>query len=340
MVPTAWPASAFRAGHASAMLSWAGHLDGGVCMATTRIVSIDGGGVRGIVPTIVLQRLDAESRTAGWLEGTDLFAGTSTGGLIALALAAGLDLSEIRALYEERAARIFADSFLDDVRDLGKILGADYDVDNLRAELVGIFGETRLDQLRTRALITAFDLDNEDPVTRTWKPKIFHNYPGPDSDGARLVADVGVYTSAAPTYFATADGYVDGGVFATNPSMCAVAQTQDRRIPPDERASLHEIRLLSLGTGRSLEHIAGGRHDWGYLQWVRPLISIMLDGVNGIADYQCAQILGPHYFRCAPTFPEGTTIAMDDVDSIPRLVAFAESLDLSDLTDWIAAVWR
>ena len=65
-----------------------------------------------------------------------------------------------------------------------------------------------------------------------------------------------MYTSAAPTYFASEDGYVDGGVFATNPSMCALAQTQDERIG-DERAELHELRLLSLGTGRSLEPIEG-----------------------------------------------------------------------------------
>jgi hypothetical protein len=308
-------------------------------VATTRIISIDGGGVRGVVPTIVLQRLEADPRLAGWLDRTNLFAGTSTGGLIALALAGGLGLAEVRRLYEERAARVFADSWFDDVRDLGKILGADYSVGNLRRELVDVFGDTRLDQLERRVLVTAFDLDNEKPTMRTWKPKIFHNYPGPDSDGTELAAKVGVYTSAAPTYFASEDGFVDGGVFANNPSMCALALTQDERIPTEERCELHEIRMLSLGTGRSLEHIEGERHDWGYLQWVRPLIAIMLDGVNGIADYQCSQILGRRYFRLAPTFAPGTTISMDDVDMIPELVAFAHSLDLERLVAWIADTW-
>jgi patatin-like phospholipase/acyl hydrolase len=309
-------------------------------MATTRIISIDGGGVRGVIPTIVLQRLRADPRLGGWLERTDLFAGTSTGGLIALALAAQLDLATIRALYEERAARVFDDGWLDDVRDLGKILGADYDAKNLQREVAEVFGDTRLDQLPRRVLITAFDLDNEKlPAERSWKPKLFHNYPGDGSDGAMLAANVGAYTSAAPTYFRSIDGYVDGGVFATNPSMCALTQTQDDRIPPDEQADLREVRLLSLGTGRSLEYIEGAEHDWGYLQWVRPLISIMLDGVNGIADYQCAQILGKRYFRFAPTFPAGTTIAMDDVDRLPELVEFAESLDLGPLVEWMADGW-
>ena len=306
-------------------------------MATTRIISVDGGGVRGVVPTVVLQRLSDDPRLTGWLDRADLFAGTSTGGLIALALAAGIDLATIRMLYEENAKRVFKDSILDDILDLGKILGADYEVANLRTELDRVFGDRKLAQLPRRVLVTAFDLDNEDPVARTWKPKIFHNYPGSDSDGEMLLAQVGTYTSAAPTYFGSADGYVDGGVFATNPSMCALVQTQDHRIPAGEQSGLHEIRLLSLGTGRSLEYLEGSRHDWGYLQWVRPLISIMLDGTNGIADFQCEQILGDRYFRLAPTFPQGTTIAMDDVDRIPELVDFANALDLEPLVEWLAA---
>src|ERR1700741_2694571 len=116
----------------------------GVTMATTRIISIGGGGVRGVIPTVVLQRLERDPRLVGWLERTDLFAGTSTGGLIALALAAGFDLGVVRALSVVRAAHVFADSCVDDVRALGKILGADYHVDNLRALLEDVFGNLGL----------------------------------------------------------------------------------------------------------------------------------------------------------------------------------------------------
>src|SRR4029077_3213472 len=120
-------------------------------------------------------------------------------------------LAVIRSLYEERAPRIFDDSVLDDVVDLGKLIGADYDVANLRREVHAVFGELTLGQLGKRVLVTAFDLDNEDPVQRTWKPKVFHNFPGSDSDGAQLAYKVGTYTSAGPTFFPSADGYVDGG---------------------------------------------------------------------------------------------------------------------------------
>jgi patatin-like phospholipase/acyl hydrolase len=308
-------------------------------VAISRILAVDGGGVRGIVPAIVLQRLSAEPGLAGWLDRVDFLAGTSTGGLIALSLAAGVDVADLRRLYEERAAHVFADSFLDDVKDLGKLFGADYRVANLEREVHNVLGDRTLEQLDKRVLIAAFDLDNEAPLERTWKPKLFHNFPGEDSDGDALAYRVGTASAAAPTYFATFDGYIDGGVYATNPSMCALAQTQDPRIPDTERADLRELRLLSLGTGQSLQHIEGATHDWGYVQWVRPLIDLMLDGVKGIAHYQCAQLLGAHYHRLAPTFPPDRQIGMDAVGDIPYLADFASRLDLSTTAQWLRANW-
>jgi uncharacterized protein len=308
-------------------------------MAITRVLTVDGGGVRGIIPAIVLERLCAEPGLDRWLDRVDLVAGTSTGGLIALSLAAGIAPGDLRTLYEKHAGEVFADNLFDDVKDLGKLIGADYNVSNLERVVHETLGDKTLAQLDKRVLVTAFDLDNEDPDERTWKPKLFHNYPGADSDGDALAYRVGTATAAAPTYFESFDGYIDGGVFATNPSMCALTQTQDPRIPEDERAELHEVRLLSLGTGRSLQHIEGPTHDWGYVQWVRPLIDLMLDGVNGIADYQCTQLLGDHYRRLAPTFPAGKQIGMDGVDEIPYLADFATALKLTATADWLRANW-
>jgi patatin-like phospholipase len=305
----------------------------------TRVVSIDGGGVRGIVPVIVMQRLAGEPGLATWLDRAELFAGTSTGGLIALSVAAGVPLDDLRDLYATRAAFVFRDNFLDDLRDVGKVFGADYDVANLEREAHRVLGERTLAQLTKRVLVTAFDLDNGAETARHWKAKLFHNFPGTDSDGDALAYRVAVATAAAPTYFASYDGYVDGGVFATNPSMCALAQTQDSRVHADERADLAELRLLSLGTGRTLRFIEGDRLDWGYWQWVRPLIDVMLDGVNGIADYQCTQLLGEHYHRLAPTFPPDKSIGMDAVDQIPYLIDFANGLDLSATADWLRTNW-
>jgi patatin-like phospholipase/acyl hydrolase len=308
-------------------------------MATTRILAVDGGGVRGIIPAIVLQRLCAEPGLEGWLDRVDLLAGTSTGGLIALSLAAGVAVSDLRGLYEQHASEVFADTLWDKIEDLGKLIGAQYHVENLERVVHETLGDKTLAQLDKRVLVTTFDLDNEDPKARTWKPKLFHNYPGADSDGDALAYHVGTATAAAPTYFESFDGYIDGGVFATNPSMCALAQTQDPRIPDDERAELDDVRLLSLGTGRSLQYIEGTTKDWGYVQWVRPLINLMLDGVNGIADYQCNHVLRDHYHRLAPVFPPDKQIGMDAVDEIPYLADFATNLDLTETADWLRANW-
>ncbi|RME68357.1 MAG: hypothetical protein D6778_01990 [Nitrospirae bacterium] len=308
-------------------------------MGKYRILSIDGGGIRGIIPAIVLQRISSTKGLENFIDSVDFIAGTSTGGLLALGIAHGIELERIRNLYEEKAQVIFDDSWLDDLRDLGKLVGADYDIKGLRKVLKDLFGDTTLGQLKKKVLITAFDLDNEDPdpEKRRWKPKIFHNFPGPGTDRHYPAAKVGLYTSAAPTYFPSVDGYIDGGVYATNPSMCALAQTQDRRYKPNP--SMDEIVLLSLGTGMSLQYIKGKRHDWGYVQWAEPLVTLMLEGTADIADYQCRQILAERYHRLAPVFPPGITIDMDGIEDIPFMIDFAESLPLQKTIQWIKKVW-
>lgn len=307
---------------------------------TYRILALDGGGIRGLISTIVLMRLAREKGLEGWLDRAQLLAGTSTGALIALCLARGLPLEDILALYHDKADAIFDDSWLDNVKDAGTLLGAQYHTDGLQGELRRLFGKTRLRDLKKRVLVTAFDLDNAhpDPARRRWKPKLFHNFPGKDSDGAMPVWKVGLYTCAAPTYFPTVDGYVDGGVFANNPSMCALAQSQDARI--GRTAPLQDVALLSIGTGSSLIYVKGARHDWGYAQWAQALLGVMFDGTIGIADFQCRQLLGRRYHRIAPSFAAGEAFPLDCVDRIPEMVAFAQAVDLAPAAAWLRKHWR
>ncbi len=310
-------------------------------MAKYRILSLDGGGIRGIVTTVIMQRLAATPGLEAFLDQVDLIAGTSTGGLLALAIARGKSVEDIRDFYVNDGPEIFDDSWLDDLLDLGRLRGADYKTAPMRRVFKRILGtETTLGQLDKHVLITAFDLDNEhtDDSKRRWKPKIFHNLPGINSDKNELAYKVGLYTAAAPTYFPTVGGYVDGGVYANNPSMCALAQTQDQRYfetPHD----LKDIVLLSLGTGTSPVYIKGRTHDWGYAQWIKPLISLMLDGVSGIADYQCQQMMGEGYHRLAPDFPPDVSIPMDAVKKIPYLIDFAQDLSINDTVTWMRDHW-
>ncbi len=309
-------------------------------MGEFRILSLDGGGVRGLVTVIALQRLlEAEPEL---LHDVHLLAGTSTGGLIALGLGAGASLAALRDLYQVQSAEIFDDSWFDDLVDLSKVAGADYDNRNLIRQVRRLLGEKTLRQLSPKVMVTAFDLDNEnpDPRKRTWKPKVFHNIPGADSDGSELAWKVGIYTSATPTYFPSYEGFVDGGVFANNPSLCAVALALDRRAKA-ARPSLDDVRLLSIGTGTALTYIEGRNHDWGLAHWVQPLINLMMDGVAGIADYQCKQLLGARYHRLAPVFPPRTSIPLDAVKRIDDLVAFAEQIDLAPTLAFLASLsWR
>jgi patatin-like phospholipase/acyl hydrolase len=302
-------------------------------MSPYRILSLDGGGIRGLLTIILLERLEAAH--PGFLAQVDLFAGTSTGGVLALGLAAGFSPSEGRKLYEEKGAFVFADSLWDDLLDLGTAVGAQYSNDHLKKVLVEQFGDRTLGDLPKKALISSFDLDNEavrPGALRTWKPKFFHNYPGPDSDADQRVVDVALRTSAAPVYFPIYQGYIDGGVVANNPSMCALAQALDR---DTGRQSVEDVVLLSVSTGRNPQFLDVENADWGWTQWAVDLrlISVMLEGNVGLADYQCRRVLGECYHRLDPLLPEA--ISMDDVKQIPRLRELAMQTDLAETIAWL-----
>lgn len=297
-----------------------------------RILTFDGGGIRGLVTLALLKKLEAQ--VPALIARADLLAGTSTGGIIALGLAAGLSVDDLISLYRDKGKEIFDDGWWDNIRDAGGLAGADYDQKNLEKIMKGLFPSTRLKDLGKRVLIPTFDLDNEAPsaAKRTWHPKFFHNFPGNDSDGRETVVEVALRTSAAPTYFPSRDGYIDGGVVANNPSMAALTQALDTRggEPPPELA---DICLLSLGTGTNLSFIKGRTLDWGLGQWAKPLITLLMDASTGIADYQCRQILRGAYRRLAPVFPARTNIKLDDWKRAGELLAFGQATPLVDTWD-------
>ena len=310
-------------------------------MANFRILSCDGGGIRGVLSAVLLSRLSAaypallQDRPGA----ITMFAGTSTGGILALGLAAGLTPAQIRDLYVTDGKLIFDSSWSRDVVELGGISGSKYDNTNLKQILLETFGAKKLQDLTPRVLIASFSLDNEAPdaSNRTWNPKFFHNFPGTDSDGESLVVDVAMSTSAAPTYFPSYGVYIDGGVIANNPSLAAVAQALDGRNQPAEQASLGEIKLLSVGTGASLQYVDGVNHDWGDAQWIKPILNVMMDGSVGVADFQCRQLLGKNYCRLEPIFPAGKSFAMDDVSKVVDLMDLANSFDLTSTIAWLQA---
>jgi len=287
------------------------------------ILAFDGGGICGLFTARLLDRLLAEFPTL--IDDTDLLAGTSTGGIIALAIAAGKSPADLVGLYRDEGPDIFDDSWWDDMFDLGNAVGADYKNTYLKKALTAQLGAaTRLRDLKRRVLVPAFDLDDGDEQSisdqtpakqkskvvspRAWKPKFFHNFPGNDSDGALLAVDVGLRTSAAPTFFPAYQGYIDGGVVANNPSLSAIATALDPRA--GKVASTADIVVLSFSTGNNPQYVKGANLNWGWGQWARPLIQIMISGVMGVADFQARQILDQRYRRLDRLFDRA--VNMDD----------------------------
>jgi patatin-like phospholipase/acyl hydrolase len=228
---------------------------------------------------------------------------------------------------------VFADSVWDDIRDLGKLTGADYSNEPLRQAILELIGEITLGDLQKRVLVSSFDLDNEPQeasALRTWKPKFFHNFPGEDSDADEQVVDVALRTGSAPAYFPIYQGYVDGGVVANNPSMCALAQALH---PETGGQKLRRVTLLSMGTGINPRFLPQQNEDWGLAQWAPHLFSLMVEGSVGLADYQCKQFLGKRYLRINPVLPR--PIGMDRVDQIPLLKEVAEEVNLDAAIRWL-----
>lgn len=296
-----------------------------------RILSLDGGGIRGLITATLLCRIT--EALPEFLDTVDLIAGTSTGGLIALGLAAGKSPRELQELYRQFGEQVFADTVFDDLKDLGSLVGARYSNHNLRRILRDQFGERVLGDLPKKVLISAFDLDNDPEeawVMRTWKAKFFHNFPGSDSDARQAVVDVALYTSAAPVYFPMVHGFIDGGVVASNPSMCALAQALH---PFTGGQTLEKVVLLSMGTGYNPHYIEVQEGDWGMAQWAPHIIELMLEGSSGLADYQCRQLLAERYWRVNPRLP--FAIPMDGVDKMPLMEEIAHYFDLAPTLAWL-----
>jgi patatin-like phospholipase/acyl hydrolase len=298
------------------------------------IISLDGGGVRGTIEAVIIDRLSKEYPKL--LRDVDLVAGTSTGGIQALGLAAGTPPPETRDLYEKTAKNIFADCFLDDFRDLWKLNGADYSNKNMKKILQMQFGDKTLAELDKKVIIPTFDLDNgylNDH--RSWKLKAFHNFTGADSDGDEKIVDVALRTSAAPTYFPTIDGYCDGGVIVNNPSMVAVAQALDRR---GGNQQLKDVKVLSIGAGKFGRFIKGSNHDWGVAQWAPYLLYMMMEGGIDLVHFQTKQLLAERYHRINPFLDE--SFGIDDWKKIPKLVEIAENVDLAPTIAWLEEHWQ
>ena len=301
-----------------------------------KILAIDGGGIRGVIPATVLMEIEKQTgqRTA---ELFDLIAGTSTGGILAVGLAkpgaderAQYTAADMRELYLQEGAAIFPKpafplSLLSGVQ---RPFAEKYASRGIESVLRKYFGDSRLKDSLCNLLVTSYEIQLRRPwFFRSDRARQDPKYDFPLWQVARA-------TSAAPTYFAPArianggdappDSWIliDGGTYANNPALCAYAET--RQIDPDA-----DILLVSLGTGRHAQAI---HYRPGLLGWAKPILDVVFDGVSRTAEYQMEQLLLPvggarRYYRFQVNLTDAED-AMDDASpsNLKRLTDRADVL--------------
>ena len=308
-----------------------------------KILSIDGGGIRGIIPGQVLIALEhklqiaSKKKHARLADFFDFFAGTSTGGILCCIYLcpdpndptrSRFSAEEAVDLYVKEGHQIFNRSLRQKIVSGNGILDEKYDAEPLEKLLKKYFGKTRLSELRKPCIIPAYDINRR-------KTHFFaqHDFAHKGVGRDFLLHDVARATSAAPTYFEVAKvqslsgvsySLVDGGVFANNPSLCAYAEVRNAR--NDSKAA--NMMILSLGTGsENREYEYNEAKNWGKVNWVQPAIDIMMSGAAETTHYTITRMFSAveqpdKYSRIQPADLRGANPDMDDAsdDNIKALI--------------------
>ncbi|MBW9115904.1 patatin-like phospholipase family protein [Rhizobium cauense] len=298
-------------------------------MATRFILSIDGGGIRGIIPAVILVELASRLDGIPLHKAFDLIAGTSTGGIIAAGLTcphpsrsgeAACTPDELLGLYVNEGGEIFKKPPLADVINPFGLNDPSYNADMLEAKLKQRLGTATLDKGLSTVLIPAYDIRNRTALFMSNADKKNSNFRYWEAARA---------TSAAPTYFPPAliervgvkkqderfVPLIDGGVFANDPILAAYIEARKKPWQGDR------LVFLSLGTGQQNRPVAYQEaKDWGAIGWMHPaydtpLISILMQGQASTASYQANALLNP-----AGTDIEYSTVVTDE--NIERLDYF------------------
>jgi uncharacterized protein len=285
-----------------------------------KILSIDGGGIKGLYSATVLQKM--EERYGPLHEYFNLICGTSTGGIIALALASGIPMSEVVEFYNESGPMIFpyqkggerAFHFLKQL-----VWKSKYSDQQLHDALEGVFGDKRIEDCKTHVLIPTVNIT-------TGEPCIFKSdhVPQLTRDKKRLLTEVALATSAAPTYFPIVElqmengreQFIDGGLVANNPALYGI-QEYLRYYKNDSR--YNDYSLLSISSLNEAvkfpDLIANKRKS--FIKWGDKLISLMIDSQSAAVHHHIEYLKshsGGRYVRIpsiALTADEKKRIALD-----------------------------
>lgn len=277
-----------------------------------RILALDGGGIKGTYTAAVLEQFE-EQLNGPIVDHFDLIVGTSTGGIIALGLACGIEASRILSLYKDQGLKIFPPARNGMMGRLEALFASKFDGKDLRELLLNYYPDRRFVDLEYRIAITSFDASSATPVVfKTGKS--YHESLTALVDLS--VVDVAMATSAAPTYFegaATDIGVmIDGGVWANCPVMVGITDAMSLF-----KKTADEICVLSIGTTSIPTYVARDERDGGLLHWARPASSLLMHaaklGALEMAKKLCKKLVRVDDVVTADRFP------MDDARQVGDL---------------------
>ena len=298
-----------------------------------RVLSMDGGGIRCLMHPIILRRVLARYPT--FLDCTALFCGCSGSAAMATMLVCGFTPEQVGACCELSAMRTLRKP------EGNGVTGVKFTSQWLRLMADLLYGDIRLKDLARHVLIPAYQLDNGAPAPdrRKGETVLMHNLvPGPTSD--ITVTDACMRSSAAPTYFRCYQGFVDGGVFANNPSACAWPVLLGPA-PHGLALAPADLVCLSLGTGNAHRRFIDDERliDGGIYQWGLNVLDLFNTAALEFNDSSGRLLLGDRYYRHHPCLLGQGPIKLDNWKCAPILKNFAETIPLDPLFAWIEKYW-
>lgn len=256
-----------------------------------KILAIDGGGVKGLYSSTILEHFE-EKFGVNISDYFDMICGTSTGGLIALALSLKIPTKEISEIYLKNGSKIFPKknkkvAFLKQVLGSGKFSDIP-----LKEVLIDVFGDSKLIESNNLLCIPSYSITD----ARPWVFKYDHKEGDLGRDNKAKYVDVALATSAAPTYFPMAEieyydskQFIDGGVWANNPTLVGLIEALTYYVGKGKE--FKKIKILSLS---SLTNTGGKptglKRARGFKDWREDLFETSLTGQSFFSNYFMSKV--------------------------------------------------
>ena len=307
----------------------------------TRILSIDGGGIRGIIPGQILVTLEeklkkkAKNKNASIADFFDIIAGTNAGGILTFAYLLpaskkpqrpAYTAQEVADIYLRRGHSIFNHKFGKKVFGLGNEI---YPTKGVEKTLTRYFGNARLSELLKPCLVPTYNINERKAMV------LNQNRVHEEQLDDFLLRDAGIAATATPGYFDVARiesqggrhyPLIDGSIYANNPAMSAFVEAQKTMNNTEDLENIapQDITMLSLGTGSNEQRYQYKEaKKWRGAKWTKPLLSMTMSGISETVDQQLKQLFhsidaDDQYLRINPELKRNMDASLDNASSSNR----------------------